>query len=169
MNVQVIVLNQDMTILGTTTWKRAIRLVAKGKAEVLAESDNRIHPSMFIPTVIRLVKAIRNLWRTQVPWSKANVHTRDMWTCQYCGEKILRRSGLTVDHVIPQAQGGKNTWDNTVTACFPCNNRKGDKTPHEARMGLIKGLPGHPTIMEFILRKIRQEGLESMLQELGIY
>lgn len=165
---QVIVLNNDMTILGTTHWKRAMTLVAKGKAEVLAEGDTWIHPTMMMPKVIRLVKAIRNLWRTQVPWSKANVHVRDMYTCQYCGKK-LKRNKATIDHVIPQAQGGKNRWDNTVTACFPCNNEKADRTPSEANMGLIKGTPHQPTIMEFLIRKVKSEGLDETLKDLGIY
>ena len=166
---QVIVLNTDMTILGTTHWKRAMILIAKGKAEVLAEdTENRIHPTVLMPKVIRLITAIRNLWRTQVPWSKANVHVRDMYTCQYCGKK-LKRNKATIDHVIPQAQGGKNKWDNTVTACFPCNNEKRDRTPSEARMGLRKGLPHQPTIMEFLIRKVKAEGLDEVLKELGIY
>jgi len=165
---QVIVLNTDMTILGTTHWKRAMTLVSKGKAEVLAEGDFRIHPTVMVPKVIRLIKAIRNLWRTSVPWSKANVHVRDMYTCQYCGKK-LSKNRATIDHVIPQAQGGKNRWDNTVTACFPCNNKKSDRTPDEAQMGLRKGLPHQPTIMEFLIRKVKTEGLDEVLKEIGIY
>lgn len=166
---QVIVLNTDMTILGTTHWKRAMILIAKGKAEVLAEdTEIRIHPTVLMPKVIRLITAIRNLWRTQVPWSKANVHVRDMYTCQYCDTK-LKRNKATIDHVIPQAQGGKNKWDNTVTACFPCNNKKRDRTPREANMSLRKGLPHQPTIMEFLIRKVKSEGLDEVLKELGIY
>jgi len=30
-----------------------------------------------------------------------------------------------------------NTWQNVVTACSPCNNRKGNQTPEEARMPLL--------------------------------
>jgi hypothetical protein len=56
-----IVLNSDMTILGTTDVKRAIRLVVTGKAESLVDSGRQIHPLMCVPKVIRLIKAIRNL------------------------------------------------------------------------------------------------------------
>ena len=162
-----IVLNSDMTILGTTDAKRAIRLVVTGKAESLVDTDRQIHPEMFVPAVIRLVKAIRNLWRKQVPSNKHNVHVRDKYTCQYCGKK-LQRNKATIDHVIPQAQGGKNGWGNTVCSCFECNNAKGDRTPSEAEMSLMKQ-PVTPTIMEFLYKKIKSEGLEEVLKELGVY
>lgn len=164
---RVIVLNSDMTILGTTNYKRAIRLVVTGKAEALAESERRIHPSMLVPTVIRLVKAIRNLWRTEVPWSKQNVHVRDNFVCQYCSAKVAKNKA-TIDHVIPRAQGGKNRWDNTVCSCYACNNAKEDRTPSQAHMSLIRQ-PFKPTIMEFLMRKIKAEGLAETLKDLGIY
>lgn len=164
---QVIVLNADMSVLGTTTWKRAIRLVVTGKAEALADSDRKIHAEMYVPTVIRLVKAIRHLWRTAVPWSKGNIHVRDNYTCQYCGDK-LSRNKATIDHVIPASRGGKNAWDNNVTSCFDCNNKKEDRTPREANMSLRR-TPWQPTIMEFILRKIKAEGLDKLLKDYGIY
>ena len=162
-----IVLNSDMSILGTTSYKRAIRLVVTGKAESLMDSDRRIHPTMLVPSVIRLVKAIRNLWRKEVPWSKQNVHVRDKFICQYCSIKIPK-SKATIDHVIPRDQGGKNRWDNTVCACFECNNKKENRTPSEAGMSLRKK-PVAPTIMEFLMKKIKAEGLDGVLKELGIY
>jgi 5-methylcytosine-specific restriction endonuclease McrA len=162
-----IVLNADMTILGTTDHKRAIRLVVTGKAESLVDTDRQIHPEMFIPAVIRLVKAIRMLWKKKVPWSKQNVHVRDKFKCQYCGVKVSKQKA-TIDHVKPQAQGGKNTWENCVCACFKCNNFKEDRTPEQAEMFLIKQ-PVAPTIMEFIYKKIKAEGLEGVLKELGVY
>mmetsp|Transcript_15254 Transcript_15254/g.26427 ORF Transcript_15254/g.26427 Transcript_15254/m.26427 type:complete len:136 (+) Transcript_15254:164-571(+) len=45
---------------------------------------------------------------------------RDKFCCQYCG---IRRD-LTLDHVMPQSKGGKDTWTNLVTACTACNQRK---------------------------------------------
>lgn len=164
---KVIVLNPDMTVLGTTSYQRAICLVVTGKAEALAESDRLIHPTMFVPLVIRLIKAIRNLWTKQIPWSKQNVHVRDKYTCQYCGTS-LPKSKATIDHVIPVARGGKNSWTNTVCSCFECNNRKQDRTPNEANMPLKKK-PIQPTIMEFLLQRIESEGLEGTLKSLGIY
>ena len=45
---------------------------------------------------------------------------------------------LTIDHVIPRSRGGENSWLNLVAACKKCNQKKGDKTPTEANMPLIK-------------------------------
>ena len=163
----VIVLNADMSILGTTTFKRAINLIVKGRAEVLAEADELVHPTMYIPKVIRLLKAIRNLWKKEVPWSKGSVHIRDRYVCQYCGEHLPKKQA-TIDHVMPVAKGGKNKWTNTVCACKPCNNKKEDFLASEVHMSLLRR-PYQPTIMEFILLKIEQDGLAGILQELGIY
>ena len=54
--------------------------------------------------------------------------------CQYCGAS----SDLTVDHIIPKSRGGTDSWDNLITACKNCNNKKGNKTPEEAHMTLMK-------------------------------
>lgn len=35
--------------------------------------------------------------------------------------------GFTVDHVIPRAQGGAETFENLALACFHCNRRKADR------------------------------------------
>ena len=162
-----IVLNADMSILGTTPYKRAIRLIVKGKAEAIVDSEIKIHPSMNVPLVIRLIKAIRNLWRKSIPWSKTNVHVRDGYICQYCSDPVPK-SKATIDHVIPKDLGGKNGWENTVCSCFACNNKKENKTPSQANMSLRRQ-PYCPTIMEFLLRKIKQEGLAEVLKELEVY
>jgi 5-methylcytosine-specific restriction endonuclease McrA len=65
--------------------------------------------------------------------------TRDGHRCAYCGG-----SATTVDHVLPRARGGKNTWLNTAAACGGCNQRKGDRTTAEARMPL-RTTPHAPT------------------------
>ena len=63
---------------------------------------------------------------------------RDGWSCAYCGRGMseLRRRGvrLTRDHVVPVSRGGSDSWRNVVTACEPCNLRKGGRTPLEAHM-----------------------------------
>jgi len=50
--------------------------------------------------------------------------------------RVLSGSATTIDHVHPRSRGGKNIWLNTVAACAPCNQRKGDRTPEEADMRL---------------------------------
>jgi 5-methylcytosine-specific restriction endonuclease McrA len=68
---------------------------------------------------------------------------RDKFQCQYCTDD----RDLTFDHVVPRARGGKTTWDNVVTACAPCNLRKGSKLPRECDMHPAKA-PKQPTVME---------------------
>jgi 5-methylcytosine-specific restriction endonuclease McrA len=60
---------------------------------------------------------------------------RDRYTCQYCGVQP-GRAKLTLDHVVPRSHGGETRWENVVTACGPCNRRKGNRTPAEAAMTL---------------------------------
>jgi hypothetical protein len=62
---------------------------------------------------------------------------RDGFRCQLCGERFPSED-LTFDHVVPRSRGGLTTWDNIVTACVRCNTAKGDRTPAEARMRLLR-------------------------------
>lgn len=64
------------------------------------------------------------------------LYARDKHICAYCGDTFEPKA-LTIDHVHPKSRGGKNTWVNCVTACKPCNHKKGSKTPEEARMQLL--------------------------------
>jgi len=66
-----------------------------------------------------------------------NIIWRDQNQCQYCGNKFCIEN-LTIDHIIPRSKGGKNTWKNLVAACKKCNQKKGDKTPEQANMVLIR-------------------------------
>src|SRR2546427_8303262 len=45
---------------------------------------------------------------------------------------LFRSEELTFDHVVPIAKGGRKTWENIVTACWRCNNKKSGRTPEEA-------------------------------------
>lgn len=45
---------------------------------------------------------------------------------------------LTLDHVIPKSRGGLKSWGNLSSCCVPCNQKKGNKTPSEARMDMLK-------------------------------
>jgi 5-methylcytosine-specific restriction endonuclease McrA len=71
-----------------------------------------------------------------VAFNRRNLFARDKNICQYCGRKF-RSEDLSIDHVFPQCQGGRSTWDNCVLACLKCNVRKGGRTPKQAGMSLI--------------------------------
>ena len=60
-------------------------------------------------------------------------------------QKRLRPAVLqTIDHVVPRNRNGNYTWANLVTACPPCNRKKGGRTPQEANMHLLR-TPDEPS------------------------
>ena len=73
------------------------------------------------------------------------VFTRDNFRCQYCG-KSKKMNEINYDHVQPRCKGGKTVWNNIVTACYPCNTRKANRTPEQAGMRLLK-LPYTPKVL----------------------
>jgi 5-methylcytosine-specific restriction endonuclease McrA len=80
--------------------------------------------------------------RRHVRFSRANVMTRDGFTCQYCGDRPPR-SQLNLDHVVPRAHGGRSTWENVVASCLDCNRQKGGRTPEQAGLRLLRA-PARP-------------------------
>lgn len=66
---------------------------------------------------------------------------------------------LSLDHVIPKARGGQLTWTNTVTACYPCNYKKGSSRLEDLptlHMRLRKK-PHQPTFMEIFRRNYEMQ------------
>ncbi|MEO0255058.1 MAG: HNH endonuclease [candidate division WOR-3 bacterium] len=124
-------------------------LILLKKAECVVSKNNKKIRSQYIqidvPSVIRIKRYI-NYRPYNVPINKRNIMRRDKYTCQYCGKK---GSDLTIDHVIPKDRGGKDTWQNLVTCCKECNLKKGNRTPREAGMKLIKK-PKKPTYFHIL-------------------
>lgn len=94
-----------------------------------------------VPEIVALTGFDR-LPNAHVAFSRRNLFKRDRFTCQYCGIQP-RPEALTIDHVIPRAQGGQSTWDNCALACVDCNHTKADRTPEQANMKLKK-VPKRP-------------------------
>ena len=70
------------------------------------------------------------------PLSNRELFHRDGYLCLYCGTQSPVQL-LTRDHVRPLSQGGKDSWNNVVTACRSCNHAKGARTPEQAGMPLL--------------------------------
>ena len=68
---------------------------------------------------------------------------RDNFVCQYCGKTITEYGDATVDHIIPQSRGGKDTYENLVLACKSCNSAKGNRTAKEFGYPDLKGKSFH--------------------------
>lgn len=88
------------------------------------------------PSVLYL-RHFHQLPLKHVHLTRRNIHIRDGFTCQYCGDKPGTQR-LNVDHVIPLSRGGKTSWDNLVSSCYSCNSKKEDMTPQKAGMTLKK-------------------------------
>jgi 5-methylcytosine-specific restriction endonuclease McrA len=119
------------------SWERAVVLLVLDKVDVLEQYDEEIRSRSFAlrtPAVVRLKKA-GALTKHAVRFSRINVYTRDGFRCQYCGERKEMRD-LNYDHVVPRVRGGHTVWENIVTSCYACNDRKGSRTPEEAGMTL---------------------------------
>lgn len=97
--------------------------------------------------------------------TKAHVLVRDRFRCYYCGGSLFLSQGIkildwmvdglglydahgkkeplrsfwaTVDHVMPENQGGMDTLDNLVACCVSCNSQMGDGERH-AQCELVPG------------------------------
>ena len=149
-------LNASFEPLTIVPSRRAVRLVLDGKAELLEadssqvfRSEDRVVPS---PSVIRLVRYVHVPFRFRRQVTNTFLFARDDYTCQYCGRtkaELRGRQFLTRDHVRPLSRGGLNTWDNVVTSCSPCNNRKGGRLPGEAGLTL-RHVPGEPDYVHLV-------------------
>lgn len=150
-NKRVLMLNQNYEPLTITSARRAIVLIFQGKAEMIAPADGlkirTISNSFSLPSVVRLWQ-YRRVPHKRIMLTRKNVMIRDGNQCQYCG---TTKGPMTVDHLIPKMLKGKDTWSNLVCACAKCNNRKGDRTPEQAGMKLLKR-PGRPSYIMFIQR-----------------
>lgn len=131
--------------------RRAVVLLLREKAELVEATQQLLYSarqSMPVPLVIRLVHYVR-LPHRRVPATRAAVMLRDAFICQYCGA-APGRAGLTVDHVMPRSRGGRHDWNNLVTACTRCNQKKGSLTPEEAQMSLLRK-PFEPSYVALVL------------------
>ncbi len=157
MNTEVLVLNQDYQPISVCSVQRSVKLVFLEKAELLHDDPDRVirtvDDEFQYPSVIRLRRYIR-LPYAKIVLSRSNIMKRDNHKCQYCGTK----ADLTLDHVMPRSRGGKDTWENLVTACNHCNVKKGNRTPDEAAMPLrIKPYrPVHITFFQNLLNGVQE-------------
>jgi 5-methylcytosine-specific restriction endonuclease McrA len=143
----VLLLNASYEPLSVIPYRRAVSLMLRERVDAATEEAAVLHGGrtvLHIPRVLRLRKYV-NVPRRGARWSRRGVLARDGYRCIYCGVmvgdwlrgQLLTRTSFTLDHIVPRSRGGKNTWGNTACACYLCNNRKGDKYPHEAGLKLL--------------------------------
>jgi 5-methylcytosine-specific restriction endonuclease McrA len=149
MNAKVLILNQNYEPMSVISARKAVVLLYLGKAEMIASQDGKrvraVAMSMPFPSIVRLSVYVHVPYK-RIILSRKNILRRDAHRCQFCTRGDLP---LTVDHIVPLSRGGEDTWENLVCACVECNNRKGDRTPEEARMPLRR-VPRRPNHVTFI-------------------
>jgi len=136
--MKVLLLNSTYQPIAFVSQRKAFKMYVKGKVEVLSSWAQKMFwgsGCMDIPSVIRMKYYVRWIPR-RAKFNRTAVFRRDKYHCQYCG-KHFKVSDLTIDHIIPSSKGGKTDWHNCTTACFACNNKKGDRTPDEAYMEML--------------------------------
>lgn len=66
-------------------------------------------------------------------WRKSRIKQQG-GKCYYCGLEFredLKWFRSTLDHLIPLSQGGEDHYENTVAACYRCNQDKRSQTAEE--------------------------------------
>lgn len=152
-----LILNADMQPisllpLSTVDWQEAIRYMVLDKATVLEWYDDWIVRSARWETRVPAVLLLKDYQRpkTTMRLSKRNIFLRDEYICQYCGCEVVEQHA-TLDHVHPVSLGGKTTWENSATACKPCNYSKAANTKMKP-----KRKPHRPHFWELVEKRKRR-------------
>ncbi|ARM30128.1 HNH endonuclease [Prosthecochloris sp. HL-130-GSB] len=158
-NPKVLVLNSSYEPLSICDVQKAMVLLFCGKAVPVTH-----HPGQVICSVTRsfpLPSIVRLTFFVRVPYKKLmlnrkNIFRRDNFKCQYCGRTDRT---LTIDHVVPRSRGGEDSWENLITACSPCNTKKGNRTPEEASMPPLNPpiRPSHIMLMRKFITTISDD------------
>jgi len=112
--------------------KGALRLVDRTQAGHMVEVflPEEIHAAPregTVPSGLARLRGRANLEEMdflQVSSRREAIHARERGLCFYCLRRFVAR-GRVLDHVVPQARGGGNSYRNLVSCCVECNSQKG--------------------------------------------
>ena len=156
-NPKCLLLNASYQVISFINYKKLFKLLIKGKVEIISSFNidvNWIDGRIKHPSVVRLKNHVKTNYYNR-NFSRKALVKRDRSHCQYCHIK-LTASQITIDHVVPRAQGGITSFSNCVVACQDCNNKKADRTPEQAGMKLLRR-PTHPSFSAIYLTTDPQE------------
>lgn len=105
------------------------------------------------------------------PLTNARLFRRDRSMCMYCGQTFAN-AALTRDHIQPLSRGGADTWENVVSACRRCNQRKDSRTLEEVeRIGMrLLAVPYRPNRAEGLIlanRRILADQMAFLAARIG--
>lgn len=186
LDAKVLVLNKFYVAVRVVSARRAFGLLSRNIAEIIHVEDGQylnydfeswteiaalrdaigdgfdfvrtVRLNIPVPRIIRLL-GYDKLPKQSVKLNRRNLFARDRNRCQYCNGHFPT-SELSIDHVLPRTQGGKDTWENLVCACVRCNARKGGRTPDQARMKLVRE-PVQPRRNPLVTIRLGQPKYES--------
>lgn len=145
--MRTLILNASNEPLSVVAARRAIVLVYRRRADLVASADRRWRAESVtfeVPSVVRLRRYVPMPYNRSISLNRRAVFLRDEHRCQYCG-----RRAENIDHVIPRVQGGAHTWENVVASCQRCNTRKGGRTPAQAGLNLARS-PSRPGRFDWV-------------------
>ncbi len=144
-------LARNIRLSGGPTREAVRRLAAQGALRLVERSKAGHVVEVRLPDEIRAVRLSRSESRAAAKAEGAGghaavnieeadflqdrtlrkaIHAREGGQCFYC----LRRTTPTVqclDHVVPRAQLGRNSYRNLVSSCMECNSQKGEKAAED--------------------------------------
>lgn len=142
----VLVLNGSYFPISVRSVKDAICLVLLDKAEIIKAFDGMYLRSeklkLPVPNII-VISGYYKVPQKKLRPTRQNIFVRDNNTCVYC-RKQFPAAKLTLDHVVPRSRWNEiskkqnlnyefQSWENVVTACKSCNNKKGSKLLSEIK------------------------------------
>ncbi len=142
-------------------WQRAVCLYMEDKVLweagdqeiVIRGGINRAtgQQTLFNMSPIIAVNDRSRIWESGGTFAltRRRLYARDRGLCLYCGGH-LSESSMTMDHVKPRAQRGHHCWENVVSSCRSCNQKKGCRTPEAAGMPLL-AVPYAPNVAEMLV------------------
>jgi 5-methylcytosine-specific restriction endonuclease McrA len=139
MELMTLKLDSSYKPVGIVSWRDALTLVITEKAYAVELYETYVHSAREIfqlPSVIALRRFV-DFSFLRPSCTRKNIIFRDDFTCQYCYKKFPVEE-LNMDHVVPRSRGGEKSWENIVCSCKGCNQKKGNRTPEEAGMKLLK-------------------------------
>ena len=173
--MKTLLLSVDWIVDRVIGWEEAMCLVCSGRAEVIEPYENefiRSGQSTFnVPCVIKYTRGdvAARAKRGKRKVTKSILYERDEKCCQYCG-KPLKKSEVTIDHIIPKSRGGNNSWKNLVVSCTRCNNIKRDRTTEEAGKPIHRAhLVKEPSRGLYTVRSLEIHTGESMQENWRAY
>lgn len=110
----------------------ALRMLDRSKAGHFVEvrspakiRSTRLHNISAIPPGHRMVDGFADTDFSRTRDLREAIHCRECGLCFYCRRRV-NRSRRCLDHVVPLARGGGNSYRNLVSCCTECNSRKGE-------------------------------------------